>query len=292
MAGLAPVVALLGMKALGWRVRSMVTGGLVLVAVAVLALFPSQTALITGASNKSILSPSNLVYGCLAVAVWSALVGVCLRLARRKDPLSSDRIADWLLLAWLALELAGYFAMSPYPAARRVTGLVLVFTLLTGRVAHLAGLLPWTARWLSACGAALALLFFMADWFDASDARAAAREVGRKASLRAEGGTFWHLSWWGFSYYANREGMRPLQLNGELPRPGDLLAVHDIRELREALAIHQEIELELIDTVAVGDSFPLRALPGYYGGRTPLENQGEGRIRVLVYRVTGVTGPH
>ena len=56
------------------------------------------------------------------------------------------------------------------------------------------------------------------------------REVARGPNRPAAGGTFWHLSWWGFSYYADRAGMSPLQLNERLPRPGDLIAVHDMPE--------------------------------------------------------------
>ncbi|CAN5569535.1 hypothetical protein BH11PLA2_BH11PLA2_36110 [soil metagenome] len=136
--------------------------------------------------------------------------------------------------------------------------------------------------------AALAMLFGVTDLLDGTAPRTAAREVAHGTYGPAEGGTYWHLSWWGLSYYADREGLRPLRLNVELPRPGDLIAVQDLTDLRHALAHHPEIVLSQIDTVVVGDRFPLRVMPGYYGGRTPLEHQQEGRIRVLIYRVIAV----
>jgi hypothetical protein len=139
--------------------------------------------------------------------------------------------------------------------------------------------------WLAIGGMALSSLFFVTDLLEASAGRTAAGALARRADFQTEG-TFWYLSWWGFGYYADHEGMRPLQLNRELPRPGDLLAVQDIGGLREALAHHPEVGLELIDTVVVGDGFPLQVLPGYYAGQTPLENHRGGRIRVLVYRIT------
>jgi hypothetical protein len=224
----------------------------------------------------------------LALLVWGALGGVCRRLARRQGADGADRRPDWFLLAWLLLELAGYFAVSPFPAARRVTGLLLVFTLLAGRLAHLQAVPPRLAGRLAACGAALALLFFITDLLEARAARVAAHEVAQGPYAPAEGGTFWHLSWWGLGYHADREGLRPLLLNRELPRPGDLLALHDLGELREALALYPEIGLEWIATVVAGDRFPLQVVLGYYAGATPLENQRDERLRVLVYRVTEV----
>jgi hypothetical protein len=74
-----------------------------------------------------------------------------------------------------------------------------------------------------------------------------------------------------------------------MPRQGDLLAMHDVREFREALSHYPEIGLELIDTVVAGDCFPLRVAPEYYCLRTPLENQCAPRIRVRVYRITTVS---
>jgi hypothetical protein len=290
LAGLAPAVALLGLTALGWTGRHVLIVGLsMLGAVTVLALVPSRVVLLTWTNGKTLLTPSNLVYGWLAVPVWTALVGVCLRLARRRTADGPARLLDWFLLAWLGLELAGYFALSPFPAARRVSGLLLVFTLMVGRLAHLRGVLPRIAGRLAVVGTALSLLFFATDLLDARAARVAAGEVARRPYFQARGSTFWHLSWYGFAYYADREGLRPLQLNREMPRQGDLLAMHDVREFREALAHHPEIGLELIDTVAAGDCFPLRVAPEYYCLRTPLENQRAPRIRVRIYRITTVS---
>ncbi|MGO8943110.1 MAG: hypothetical protein ACLQJ7_05490 [Syntrophobacteraceae bacterium] len=214
-----------------------------------------------------------------------------LQLVRQtRGPDGPDGLVGLFLLAWLALEIGGYFALSPFPAARRVVGLLLVFTFLVGRMAHQRGISPRAAGRVAACGAALALLIFVTDSLDAFAERAAALEVTRRAYPLAKGCTFWQLSWWGFSYYADREGLLPLQLNRQTPRPGDLIALHDIRELDEAMAHHPEIGLELIDMVKLGDGFPLKA-PGCKLGRTPLESQHDERIRVLIYRVTSRDPP-
>ncbi|MGA3115247.1 MAG: hypothetical protein ABSF90_12550 [Syntrophobacteraceae bacterium] len=292
MAGLAPAVALLGLMALGWTDRGVAAVGLAMsAAFGILAIVPSQAALFTGPNGKPILTASNIVYCLLAVPVWIVFMRGCLQLMRQsRGPDGPDRLVGLFLLTWLAMEMVGYFAMSPFPAARRVASLLLVFTFIVGRMAHQRGISSRAAGRIAACGVALALLLFVTDSLDASAGRAAAREVTRRNYPLAQGCTFWHLSWFGFSYYADREGLRPLQLNRQMPRPGDLIALHDLPDLDATMAHHPEIRLKLIDTVRVGDCFPLKAT-GYYDGRTPLENQHDERIRVLVYLVTSVD-PH
>lgn len=275
-AGLAPAVALLGWAALRPRVVP-VLAAVVVVAFAALALTDSQAALVTTAAGKAVLTPSNLVYGVLALVVWPALVGVCVRLVR------GDAL-DRFLVAWLALEVAGYFALSPFPAARRLGGPLLVMTLAAGRLAHRTGVAKRTAAAIGAAGAALALVVFAADAADARAARDAARLAAR-SHAPAAGGTYWHFCWWGVGYYAEREGLRQLQLNRGVPRAGDLIAVHDVPEIQQFMRIQPLFRVELLEPIEVGDRFPLRACPGYYDGRTPLESARGARTRVFVYRV-------
>lgn len=275
-AGLAPAVALLGWAALRRRVVP-VASAVIAGALAALALTDSQAALLSNADGKAILTPSNLVYGVLVLVVWPALVGVCMRLMR------GDGL-DRFLLAWLVLEVAGFFALSPFPAARRLGDPLLVMTLAAGRLAHRAGVPGRTAAFIAAAGAALAVLTFTADAADARAARDAARLAARHTP--PAGGTYWHFCWWGVGYYAEQEGLRQLQLNLERPRAGDLIAVHDVPEVRQFMRIQPVFRTELLDTVETGDPFPLRAAPGYYDGRTPLESARDVRTRVFVYRVT------
>jgi len=290
IAGLAPAVALLGLKALGWTNRAtLATGASVAAGFALLALVPSQDALITGSNGKPVLTPSNIVYGLLAALVWGTFARAGFELLRANRTPTPDRSLNGFLLAWFVLELGGYFALSPFPAARRVVGPVLVMTFVVGRLAHLRSVPPRAAAAITSFGAALALLFFSTDVLEARAGKTAAYEVAHGKNRPAAGGTFWHLSWWGFSYYADRAGLTPLQLNERTPRPGDLLAVHDMPEFLVVLARHPDIVLEPVDSVVTGDEFPLRLAPGYYDGRTPMENQRAGRLRVRVFRVVAVT---
>ena len=120
--------------------------------------------MLTGSNGKPVLTPSNIIYGLIAIPVWTGFIGTGVALARTK---SADPAADRFLLIWLILEFGGYFALSPFPAARRVAGIVLAFTLMAGRVAHLRGVSRRAGSILAACGVGLAMLFFVADFLDA-----------------------------------------------------------------------------------------------------------------------------
>ena len=282
MAGLAAVIALLGHAAAGrsqLRLRAAVI--IVLAAVATIGCLETQAALLVSENGKTILAPSHVIYGVLALLVWSAIGGSCLQLAKSND----DRRMNWFLLVWLILELGGYFALTPYPAARRLTGALVVSTLILGRAAHLRSVDARNAARIAVGGVLYSLLFFAADWVDADAARTAARRAAMSDHAPAPGRTFRHLCWWGVAYYADREGLQPLKANRDMPRPGDLLAVHDIAELRAFTALPLPFRLDLIDTIEVGSDFPFRLVPGYYDGRTPLEGRRGDRCRIFIYRV-------
>ena len=286
-AGLASIVALFALAGLRvWRSVVRIGALLVAVSVVVLAVLPSQEPLFPAANGWTQLTTSNLVYGVLAVSVWLALGGVCIRLVCNRTLSPADHVLNLFLLAWLVLELGGYFALTPFPAARRLTGLMLVFTLTAGRVAFLGGLDRRSAARFAIGGVSFALLIFVADWFDARAHNEVARRAAHAGFSPSPGGTYWHACWWGVGYSAEREGLRPLQVNVAMPRPGDLLALQDNQELRGFVANHPTLRVEQLAIVEAGDDgFPLRATIGYYDGRTPLEHRTGARMRIFVYRV-------
>jgi hypothetical protein len=283
VAGLGMATALLGMAAFGAKRRSIVLATLIAAAsIAALALVPSQAPLIAGSDGKALLTASNLIYGLLAIVVWSAIIRVALQMARHAVT-DEDWRLNVFLLVWMALELGGYFALSPFPAARRVAGFMIVFALLAGRLATLRGVAPRSATWAACYGAALALLVFVADYFDTRCGQNAAQIVARGPHTPAPGGTYWYFSWVGFGYYAEREGLTPLAVNGQMPRPGDLVAIDDFTA--GMLPTLPDMHLRLVETIAMNDSFPVKATPGYCNGRTPLENCQGPRMRVMIYQV-------
>jgi hypothetical protein len=183
----------------------------------------------------------------------------------------------------------GYFALSPFPAVRRVIGITLVFTFLAARLLSKTQALKESSQnllQLIICfGISLGVLFYSVDFLDAQASKQIAHEIKHKDWNIAKDNTHWHLTWWGLSYYADKQGLKQLAINQTIPKKGDIISVHNIEELVKDLKMHKEIDLELLETVNVGDGFPLRTTSNYYSGRTPMEHNQGPRASVLVYKV-------
>lgn len=289
VAGLVPAVALLGFRAAGWsRSRTLLIGALIPTGILVLAAAPSHEGLIDRPGGKSVLTTSNLVYGTWILVVWTA-IGLCFRLLLRlneADPL--ERSKSLFLLAWLVLELLGAFALSPFPASRRVIGFACVLALMIGRLSSRTGLDPRIARVCAIAGVAYALLMFGVQLNETCAARNAAHEVVDREKQRGESGSCWYYAWHGFDYYADRNGLKPLQLNQILPKPGDRLAVLDVSDLRNVIDRQPWLVLEPLEVVETDDGFHLQSAPGYSAGATPLEHRSGPSVRILIYRVASV----
>src|SRR5262249_37123165 len=118
------------------------TAGLFLGGVATVALFDSH---LTGtvAPSARIFGPqetprlnfelADVIFACFGGALL-LVVGIIARCLLRPGG-REDRGETVFLLGWLALEVAAYFPLTPFPAVRRVLGIVVVLTLLVGRYA-------------------------------------------------------------------------------------------------------------------------------------------------------------
>src|SRR5262249_12441818 len=105
------------------------------------------------------------------------------------------------LLLWLALEIGCYFALSPFPAARRVLGVVVVATVLAGR---LAAATPFTTRRpaliANAVGAVCGALVTVVDFQEALATHQAAEKTAAVVHGKRDGGTAWYSGTWGICY--------------------------------------------------------------------------------------------
>src|SRR5262249_35282953 len=137
LGGVASGVGLLALVALGAR-RRLVVSGAAAVVLALIVLACVGATWTVELDWPTSLGGSALLYSqpiTLARVIWG-LVGIlpivaCGRLAWR----CWDRTVDGRFLTlWLGLEVAGYFMLSPFPAVRRVLGIVVVSTLLLARV--------------------------------------------------------------------------------------------------------------------------------------------------------------
>jgi hypothetical protein len=253
-----------------------------------------------------------IVFGIMGLVVAAVLLTAAGRLAPGVGR-HVAWVARWsayrseiFLLLWLALEVAGYFALTPFPAVRRVMGLIIVGTLLVGHLAARTCRSPEgrrLVRCISAYGIALGLGFAALDlceaWTEAQAAEAAA------ALVRGQGGSTWFVGHWGFQYYAERAGMRPVVTlyragarwyepdGGPIPLPppsqlrkGDWLVVPDARLTQQPMVLDERY-LEPVYGLFFADPIPLQTVMCFYAGSTPLEHRSElTRLDITIYRVT------
>jgi hypothetical protein len=246
----------------------------------------------------------DVVYGWFAAGAAITLAAVIRRLLRT-DSLPQARRGTRFLCSWLLLELVGYFALTPFGAARRVLGVVVVLTLLTGRLAARSCTTPAQRRavWAVATWGVLLGLGFAA--VDLREAWVRAEGVGLAADwIRGQGGgRVWYTGHWGFQYAAEMAGMLPVipayeQVGGAIPlpppshlTPGDWVVVPAWQRVHcPAIDLDRE-PLEAACTIALRDVIPFRTVWGFYSGRAPLERDTGPRLEVTIYRVVAPFTP-
>jgi hypothetical protein len=233
----------------------------------------------------------------------------------------SGRLTVFLLL-WLGVEVAAYFPLTPFGAVRRVLGIVIVATLLTGRVLARTFLSADDRRnvhVILAGGVLLGFAYAALDYWGAKVQQLAADEA--VAWIEAQGGKrVWYMGHWGFQYYAEHRGMKPVYLGGERVMAGDYLVVPDLPHNQQSilLDVHDRPSLDVATlgllasplsqgplvassvlfpgradakklveeyVVVEQDPIPLRTVSNFYGGTTALQHHEGPRLTVRVYRV-------
>jgi len=158
---------------------------------------------------------------------------------------------------------------------------VLVLTIIAGRLARPLG---GKALWGVAAGnIALGLLFFAVDVCDARAQLLAAQEAARRIA-ETNGGRTWYAGHWGFQYYAEAAGMKPLVPDESILQPGDWLVLPGPPIDRPIFELPSDRSDTVFD-VRVTDWLPWKTVVGYYGGTDPLDHCAQPRLVVAVHRV-------
>jgi hypothetical protein len=233
----------------------------------------------------------------LGAAFWVTIVMVAfLAHSGGRDDESSGRAgmsrATSFLLVWLALEVVGYFVVAPFPAARRLIGLLVVSTLLC---AHL-----YRERWpeareirpvilASALSITLGLALASVDLCEALSGKRAAELAAARIHEEGAPGNIWFVGHWGFQHYARAAGMRELVPDHSDVAPGDWLVL-------PRGIVQQSVNLDgekfaFVDRIEVNDAVPLSTVPAYYSDALPVARRGAPRVRVTLLRATGNSRP-
>ena len=286
LGGAAPGLASFGLLTRGAQARATAFAiAATLLGFVLLALMPN-----TGPGAAT------LILGTIGAALVASLSWASWRLWCRAQP--DDTSASRFLVLWLVLETAGHLGLSPFPAVRRVLGLVVVATLVLGRLASRAcsgarRRLAWKA---AAAGAVLGSLFWAVDFLEASAEKRAAEDAAAWLRERAGPGLerVFFAGHWGFQYYAERAGMHPIvagRFSGATPlRAGDWLVVPSQHVDQQQIRV-DPLRTELVHEIRIEDGLPLATLPGFYAGDTPLRSLAGPRIQVAVYRATADFAP-
>jgi hypothetical protein len=190
------------------------------------------------------------------------------------------------LSTWLALEVAGYVALTPFPAVRRLMGVVVVGTLILGCLAartgrrHFGQAVVWG---IVGYGSILGYAFTLLDWRDAQTEQEAVERAAAFIDVHG-GGKIWFVGHWGFQFYAERAGMEAVSPTESQLEAGDWLVFpYEVtRQSMDREGIPRELEAELL----VDDRIRLQTVMCYYSGYTAVENREGPRVTVSVYRIT------
>jgi hypothetical protein len=288
LGGVAPGVALLGLLALGVRRRFIAIFAIAIcLGYVALALVPDRyTILFRDSGGRERLTLSNLIFGLCGLAVCTIVGIAAWRLCRRQMNRGFGNLmfrADLFLVLWLTLEIAGYFALSPFPATRRLVGVLVVATIVAGRLASASCVSRPRVRFmrgLVAGTAALGVCYFVVDLRDAQAQRKVAQSAARRIRSEDPLAKIWCYGAWGFKHYGKAAGMVPIVSDPSKVHAGDWLVVG-----------YQPFEpwpgmegFAPVTEVAAKDRLPVRMMPCYYGGRTGFEHCDGPRFWSVIYR--------
>lgn len=199
------------------------------------------------------------------------------------------------LLAWFALELGTYFAVTPFPAARRALGLSVILTLVVMRAwTRLSRIEPRlkSATWVVRLGLLTGIGVAVIDAWDALPERELPRVAATAARDRGWQSQGYFVGHWGFQYYAEQAGMRIVVPGKTQLRSGDWLALpvnpdgRDFYRPNGAGIVPDPSALELELMLTWDDALAAQTIPHLYAGRTPLIGRTHPRLTVALYRVT------
>jgi hypothetical protein len=294
LGGTAAAGTLLALAALGAPRRlAWLLAGLILAGYLLVLLVPQSHAILIPASKpcRSLLTVNSLVFGSLGL-LGVGLAGIAIWQALRSAQDPAARQTTLLLLAWLALETAGYFALSPYPAVRRVLGVLVVGTLTVGAAAcrHTdTRRLDTHFRLAVAVGVVVGLISFASDFDLYRLERQAARQAARWIHAPTRQPTvMWYQGTGSFQFYAAHLGMRRLDVHAARPAPGDWLIVPVLRYGIRAEGPVGDNHWREQGRFSLGSPLPLRSC--YQWGGTVLEHHEGPLIEVAIYRREGTSG--
>lgn len=283
----APLL-LLGLTALKVLRRTMlVVAGVIGLSWAAVIRSPADAVLTIPGSGNAGWTVSNLAFGwmgglTLTLLAWLTICSLTDRRAER---------ASRFVAAWWLLELAGYFMLSPWPAVRRIIGLVLVSALLVGRALgpDPSPLSRRRLKWVVASSIGFGVGYQAIDTCDAIAERTAVERTTARLREQKPDAEIWYVGHWGLQFHANRAGWHMVIPDQSLLSAGSWLVVPPPGYRQ------QEIEIPSTavewDTLGFATPWRLHTIPAYYGKNKAIEAWDGPAIWLRVYRMAEPATP-
>ncbi len=232
------------------------------------------------------------VYAAFAVALGLTTTTALVRLWRTPSA-AAPTSAGWrrtgtFLALWLGLEIASYLVLQPFGAVRRVLGVALVVMVIAASGAAAAWQPAWRP-WLRGLVAFSALIgggFATLDAREAWVSRDSARRADQTIRESQSEPTIWYLGHWGFTYYAQQLGMKPIIPDHSQLKRGDWLIFPDRVHKPMVQLLAKTVPIRNITTNVHDDGVPLETLPYFYSGASPIKHRVNPRMQVTIFRVT------
>ncbi len=285
--GLCGALWLMGLLVLGVSSGAVVAllGWVVLGFVLLLLVPESSSILLINSRGRPLLTLNHLVY----VPIGAAFLWTVTRMARRSWTAAArdcpKRRLDRFVVLWLVIEIGGYLVISPFPAVRRVLGLLVAMTVLFARrasFAHLSRQQLALINALAAVGVLLGLAYHAIDRRDAlaeenafRQALALIREQDPTADIRV-------CADWGIRFYFEREGLRWSHNVGGDVEPGEWF-IYDNR-CAPPIAAEVAERLEPIGRVSTSGWPRVSTQKTFYMKNAPLIQSDEPLVELFIYR--------
>jgi hypothetical protein len=233
---------------------------------------------------------------------------------------AEQKLSRFLVL-WWGVELAGYYLLTPFGAARRLLGLTLVSHLAAARLysrtgevprylarssgdtksADIAKVFPKPPAFLLALSLLAGGAVAVVDWLDAQVEKWCVEQAAAVLQEHPEHNRsrIWFAGHWGFQYYAQRQGWEHIVPGASRIQPGDF-AVLPVPPEPEILhrphvgslpILLPEGKYEILAEVIWDDPIAAQTIPNYYGGSVALIGRNHARLRVVVARLQSAWYP-
>jgi hypothetical protein len=284
LGALVPFLFPMALVALGYSSRAVAAvSGILAIGVAMFAL--PECVWPTAITPKM----TGVMFGIIGLMVSAAVAVVAVRLIRGSStnaahsPSKQLFSEDAFLTCWLVLEIGGYFALSPYAAARRVIGVVVLLSLLIVLLAAKNGHPRTKVLWMVAALSAIHGLFlFVVDdnwWRGRKELISQSARVCRAEDPKA---TIWYFGDTAFDFYANRQGMQRLLFSEAIPASGDLVVV--VEGFEDFFHRHPTSS-RCVESGMVEWRSRLPIKSQFQASSVPIARRDSPRFRALIYRV-------